>query len=98
MVNYLDLKDGKDRHDVYTMTVSGFRNPLVSLGYVAAMGFLCFHISHGFGSLFQSLGLSHPRWAAFLRKASLGLAAVIFVGNASMPLAVLFRLVGGDVQ
>jgi succinate dehydrogenase / fumarate reductase cytochrome b subunit len=96
-VGYLELRDPKGRPDVYTMTIYGFRNPFISLGYVAAMALLCFHLSHGVQSLFQSLGLNHPRWMPFLRGLSLGVAVVIFVGNSSMPLAVLFRLVGGDL-
>jgi succinate dehydrogenase / fumarate reductase cytochrome b subunit len=102
--NYLKLEenagtaqDPKYRHDVYEMTVYGFRNPLISLVYVLAMAFLCFHISHGFQSLFQSLGLNHPRWMPRLKAASLALAGLLFVGNSSMPLAVLLGLVGGDV-
>lgn len=95
--NYLELHDPAGRHDVYAMTIYGFRNPLVVLIYVLAMGALAFHLSHGFGSLWQSLGWNNRRWAQLLAKASIGLAAVIFVGNVSMPLAVLFRLIGNDV-
>jgi succinate dehydrogenase / fumarate reductase cytochrome b subunit len=97
--SYLDMKDPKDpkRQDVYEMTIYGFRNRVVSVLYVVTMALLAFHLSHGFQSLFQSLGLNHPRWMPFLRGASLVVAVVIFVGNSAMPLAVLFRLVGGDV-
>jgi succinate dehydrogenase / fumarate reductase cytochrome b subunit len=96
---YLDLKDPQDpkRQDVYAMTVYGFRHPLISTLYIAAMALLAFHLSHGFQSLFQSLGLNHPRWMPLLKGASLVVALIVFVGNSSMPLAVLFRLVGGDV-
>jgi succinate dehydrogenase / fumarate reductase cytochrome b subunit len=96
-INYLELRDPQDRHDVYAMTIYGFRNPFFSLAYVVAMGFLAFHLWHGFQSAFQSLGLSHPRWAPLLRKASLALAVILFIGNSSMPLAVLIGLVGKDV-
>jgi succinate dehydrogenase / fumarate reductase cytochrome b subunit len=99
--NYLDLRenpmDPNSRHDVYAMTVYGFRNPVVSLTYIVAMGFLSFHLSHGFGSLFQSLGLNHPRLATRLQQLSVAVAVFIFLGNCSMPVAVLLRLVGGNV-
>jgi succinate dehydrogenase / fumarate reductase cytochrome b subunit len=96
---YLDLKDPQDpkRQDVYAMTVYGFRNPIVSVLYIVAMALLAFHLSHGFQSLFQSLGLNHPRWMPLLKGASLVVAIIVFVGNSSMPLAILLRLVGGDV-
>jgi succinate dehydrogenase / fumarate reductase cytochrome b subunit len=98
-ISYLDLKDPTDpkRQDVYAMTVYGFRNPVISLLYIVSMALLAFHLSHGFQSLFQSLGLNHPRWAPLLKWASLVVALVIFIGNSSMPLAVLFRLVGGSL-
>jgi succinate dehydrogenase / fumarate reductase cytochrome b subunit len=97
--SYLELEDPHDpkRQDVYGMTVYGFRHPLVSLLYIVAMALLAFHLSHGFQSLFQSLGLNHPRWMPLLQGASLVVAVVIFVGNTSMPLAVLFRIIGKDV-
>ncbi len=92
-----DPKDPKYRHDVYAMTIYGFRNPAVSVAYVVAMALLAFHLSHGFQSLFQSLGLNHPRWMPLLKKTSFAVAILVFVGNAIMPLAVLFRLVGGNL-
>lgn len=100
---YLDLKENPDpkdpkyRHDVYRMTVYGFRNPAVSASYVIAMALLAVHLSHGFQSLWQSLGLNHPVWAPLLKRASFWLAVAVFVGNSSMPLAVLLGLVGKDV-
>jgi succinate dehydrogenase / fumarate reductase cytochrome b subunit len=97
---YLKMKDPSDSKylDVYGMVIQGFRNPAFSLGYVLAMGFLAFHISHGFQSLFQSLGLNHPRWSRLLNWSSGVLAFILFVGNSIMPLAIMFRFVGGDQQ
>jgi succinate dehydrogenase cytochrome b subunit len=94
-----DVKNVQDpkRQDVYAMTVYGFRNPVISLLYIVSMALLAFHLSHGVQSLFQSLGLNHPRWSPLLKGASLVVAVVIFVGNSSMPLAVLLRLIGKDV-
>ncbi len=95
---FKDPKDPKDsRHDVYNMTVYGFRNLFISATYILAMGFLALHLSHGFQSSFQSLGLNHPRWMPLLKIASLALALIVFIGNSSMPVAVLLGLVGKDV-
>ncbi len=42
-------------------------NPLLALGHAAGLAALGLHISHGFWSLTQSLGLSHPRWNWLIR-------------------------------
>jgi succinate dehydrogenase / fumarate reductase cytochrome b subunit len=96
--DYAELRDPLGRQDVYRMTISAFQNPVISLLYLVAMALLALHLSHGFQGLFQSLGLSHPRWTPLVKAVSLGLAVVIFVGNSSMPLAVLFRLIGTEVS
>jgi succinate dehydrogenase / fumarate reductase cytochrome b subunit len=79
--------------DVYHNFVTGFRSVPVSLFYILAMIFLGLHIRHGFWSMFQTLGVSHPR---FIRLAHVGawiFAAIIVIGNISFPLAVLAGIV-----
>jgi succinate dehydrogenase / fumarate reductase cytochrome b subunit len=92
-INFLDLRDAAGRHDVYSMAVYGFRNPLVSGVYVACMVALLLHLSHGAGSTFQSLGLNGGRWRAITNGLGLVGAYGIALGNISMPLAVLFGLI-----
>jgi succinate dehydrogenase / fumarate reductase cytochrome b subunit len=90
---YLHLEDSMGRHDVYRMTVEGFSNPEVTLFYVIAMGLLCLHLSHGVSSAFQSLGLKDKRTESLICRVSQVAAIIIFAGNSSMPLAVLFGFV-----
>ncbi len=45
-------------------------NPLYSIFYAAAMLVLGLHISHGFWSVFQSIGINHPKYDGFLRAIS----------------------------
>lgn len=84
--------------DVYAMVVLGFRSPVVAGLYVVAMILLGLHLSHGIPSSLQSLGLSNGAWAATIRRVGLGLTLFIVAGNISMPLAILFRLVGNNVS
>jgi succinate dehydrogenase / fumarate reductase cytochrome b subunit len=91
--DHFALHDAQGRHDVYRMVVLGFRNPIVTGAYVLAMVPLAMHLSHGASSLFQSLGISHPKYDGFLRGIGPFLGTVLFVGNVSMPLAVLAGLV-----
>src|SRR5215470_9497677 len=46
----------------YENLVSGFLVVPFALIYIAAMVFIGFHLSHGIWSMFQSMGLSHPRY------------------------------------
>ncbi len=87
------LKDSLGRHDVYGMVIAGFSNPIVSGSYIFAMALLCLHLSHGFFSLFQSLGINQPEYDAKLKLAANIFALGIFLGNASMPIAVLLKIV-----
>ena len=73
------------------MVVLGFQNPLIAGSYIIAMLLLGLHLSHGASSMFQSLGLHHPKYNGFIDKVGPALAIIIVVGNCSMPVAVLLR-------
>jgi succinate dehydrogenase / fumarate reductase, cytochrome b subunit len=79
--------------DVYHNVVRGFRVPWVSAFYILAMLALGLHLSHGFYSMFQSVGANHPQINAKRRGLARLLAAAIVVGNVSFPIAVLTGLV-----
>ena len=60
-----DLVDAQGRHDVYSMVVAGFREPVrVASTYIVAMVILFVHLSHGIGSVFQIARAEHPADAA----------------------------------
>jgi succinate dehydrogenase / fumarate reductase cytochrome b subunit len=61
---------------------------------VIAMALLGLHLYHGAWSMFQSIGVNHPRFNPWRRYFAVGLAFVVTVGNSIMPLAVWFGLVG----
>ena len=83
---------GGERHDVYRMMVTGFRNPLVSIFYIVSIGLLSLHLSHGVSAMFQSLGLKNRGSGPALDGAAKLFAGVVFVGYASIPVAVLLGL------
>jgi succinate dehydrogenase / fumarate reductase cytochrome b subunit len=85
------MKDGSERHDVYRMLVLGFQKPLVSGFYLLAVGLLSLHLSHGLSAMFQSLGITRFSREGRDRFAKL-VGVLIFLGYASIPLAVLFGL------
>ena len=83
-----------ERGEVYANFVATFSRAPVTIFYVVAMVLLGLHLYHGAWSMFQSLGINHPRFNAARRVFAIGLAVLVTVGNAIMPLAVLFGFVG----
>lgn len=82
--------DAAGRRNVYAMVVLSFQDPYLVIGYVAAMGLLCAHLSHGLGSFLQSLGLNDERMLPKLERAGRLLAWVLFLGYISIPMSILF--------
>jgi len=78
-----------DAHDAYTNMVGGFTHVWVSGLYIVSMVALGLHLFHGVFSIFQSLGLNHPRYNAFRRDLAIGVATLVTLGNISFPVAVL---------
>ncbi len=87
------LVDAQGRHDVFSMTVLGFQQPIVAGAYLLAMLLLALHLLHGAASLFQTWGVTNQAWAPLFKTAAKGLAWVILIGNASMPIAVQLGLI-----
>ena len=83
-----------ERGEVFANFVETFSRAPVTVFYVISMGILAFHLYHGAWSMFQSLGVNHPRFNPWRKALAIGLAAVVFAGNAIMPIAVLAGWVG----
>jgi succinate dehydrogenase / fumarate reductase cytochrome b subunit len=89
----LELRElGPNMPDVRYNVITGFSSPWISGFYILAMILLCLHLYHGMWSMFQSLGISHPRYTPIVKKAAAVLAIAVAVGNCSIPIAVLTGL------
>lgn len=80
-------------HNVYNMVVDGFKVWYVSLFYIIALGLLTSHLSHGFASVFQTLGLASPRTRKPIAIVGQLFAWGWFLGNLTIPMAILAGLV-----
>ncbi len=96
LAEHSKLVDPAGRHDLYSYVVLSFQNPLVAIAYIAANLVLVLHLLHGLPSLFQSVGLRHPKYNSMIDKLSLGIVTLIFVGNTAIPLAVLVKVIPGS--
>ena len=84
--------------DLYANVVAGFRNPFITGFYVFANLLLGIHLFHGSHSLLQSLGLRSPRFDARIRNGAIAFAVIVSLANVAMPLAILARVTGGDLE
>ena len=77
----------------YDNLVAGFQVIPIAMFYIIAMGCLCFHLFHGIWSLFQTLGINHPKYTPLLRTAAKVIAVGLFLGFSSIPLGVLIGII-----
>ena len=71
------------------MVIYGFRNYLISGFYIVAVGLLCFHLSHGLSSMFQTVGWANEKTLPVLEKLGILISIVIFLGYISIPVSIL---------
>ena len=79
--------------DVYHNLVSGFQVWWVAVWYIFAVSLLGLHLSHGIASMFQSLGIAHPRHTQTLKRAAVAIATLIVLGYISIPVSILLGIV-----
>jgi succinate dehydrogenase / fumarate reductase cytochrome b subunit len=79
--------------DVYHNVISGFRVWYVSVIYIVAMLMLALHLYHGAWSMFESLGVNHPKYNRLIRFLATILTAIVAAGFIAIPAAVLMGFI-----
>ncbi len=82
------------RGNVYHNLTESFERPAVAIFYILANLALGVHLLHGAWSLFQSLGMNHPRFNAWRRWFAYAFTIVVIGGNITFPLAVMTGVIG----
>ncbi len=72
----------------YQMVITSFQSWPVVIFYAIAMTLLCSHLSHGFSSVFQTLGFRSAKTRDLLDKAGKAYSLLILVGFLSIPIAI----------
>jgi|HubBroStandDraft_6_1064221.scaffolds.fasta_scaffold109854_2 succinate dehydrogenase / fumarate reductase cytochrome b subunit len=90
---FREVHDSLGRHDVYRMLILGFRNPFVSLFYIVGLFLLTTHLSHGFASVVQTLGINNRKIANFVSSGGQTLAWVVFAGYISIPVTIFLGII-----
>lgn len=84
----INLRGFKYEGDHFDKTLLVLKNPLSRGIYVVGAIILGVHLSHGFASAFQSIGLNHPKYMRLIKVIGQIFAVVIAVGFASIALFV----------
>ena len=79
--------------DVYNNLILTFSRVPASAFYILAMLALGLHLYHGIWSGLQTLGGNHPRWNDLRNRFAALVTAVVVIGNISIPVAVMAKLV-----
>ncbi|WP_029033941.1 succinate dehydrogenase cytochrome b subunit [Salinimicrobium terrae] len=89
-------ESGAEVKDLYTITIKTFQDPewglIWAIIYLIAMIAIGFHLYHGFGSGFQSLGINHPKYNTFVRRVGVGFAIIVPLLFAIIPFYIYFVL------
>ncbi len=80
-------------NDVYGNLVTGLSVWYVAAFYIIANIALGFHLYHGAWSVFQTLGLNHPKYNAWRRCLATAAGYGIALGYISIPVAILLGVV-----
>lgn len=79
--------NGVVMRDLHRLIVEVFQQPAYLGWYLVCLMLLGFHLSHGFGSIFQSLGISNVH-SNKIKKLSLAYGLVVALGFLSQPIYV----------
>ena len=87
---YTVVYGDQEVRDLHRLVVEVFSQPSYVGGYIVALLLMLAHLSHGFSSVFQSLGFSHPKYTPMIKSVGWVYSFVVVGGFISQPLYVYF--------
>lgn len=82
---------GETYKNVFAIVAAAYSNVLYVAFYVICMGFLAFHLSHGFASAFQTLGLNHVKYSPLIQKVGIGFSIIVPLLFALIPIVMYIQ-------
>lgn len=73
---------------IFNIVSDAFGNPVYVMIYIVAMIVAAIHVSHGFWSVFQTIGANHPKYMPLIRTLSIIFAVVVGVGFGFLPIYI----------
>ncbi len=78
----------KTERSIFDIVAESFQDPIYVLLYVTSMVVAAVHVSHGFWSAFQTIGINHPKYTPLIRFLSVAFSLVIAAGFGFIPVYV----------
>lgn len=82
--------DGSETHDIKSLVIETFQNPLYAFGYAIVMILLGAHLGHGIWSAFTSLTLKSTKASAMIYTIGVVAAFLLALGFLFIPLYIYF--------
>lgn len=76
----------KNNTTIYQIVSNAFADPVYVSIYLAAMIVVAVHVSHGFWSLFQTIGANHPKYMPLVMGASIVFSLIVGIGFGFIPI------------
>jgi succinate dehydrogenase / fumarate reductase cytochrome b subunit len=73
---------------IFQIVQEAFSKPAYIAIYIIAVITAALHVSHGFWSAFQTLGINHPKYMPFIRKAGIAFSLIVGFGFGLIPLFI----------
>ncbi len=90
LINFFAKARFGGEHDMFKLVSETFKDPVYSAFYVLAMILLGLHLNHGFQSAFQTFGILGKKFEKLIKGLGLGIAVIIPLLYAIIPLYFLF--------
>jgi succinate dehydrogenase / fumarate reductase cytochrome b subunit len=87
---FFPTRFGEHTGSMYGLVREAFSSPVYSGFYIIAMGFLSYHLRHGFQSAFQTFGMLGTKYKPLIHAVAILFWLLIPLGFASMPVYFLF--------
>ncbi|HWA32867.1 MAG TPA: succinate dehydrogenase cytochrome b subunit [Cyclobacteriaceae bacterium] len=84
--------NGNEVKDLYAIVALAFGEAWYVILYVFCMIALAFHLYHGFGSAFQTLGLNHLKYNPVIKVVGFTFALIVPALFAWIPIAMFFKM------
>ncbi len=92
-LGHLEYASGAHLENLYIEMINVFQNPVAVIVYVLGCIGLGYHLLHGFGSAFQTLGISHKSYTPIINSIGVAFSIIVPLTFALIPVVMHLGLI-----